>query len=137
MANAPTTSGLHHIALTITDLQRSIDFYTTHVGFQLIVEFEPDRALLSNGAILLTLGQPYDPAQVVAGDTFNENRTGLDHISFGVENHRVLEEAAAYFDAQGVERGEIRDLGAAFAVYVMAVRDPDNIQLELTAPYPA
>lgn len=43
---------------------------------------------------------------------------------------------AAYLDGQGVVRGEIKDLGPGFAIYVMAVRDPDNIQLELTAPYP-
>lgn len=45
--------------------------------------------------------------------------------------------ATAYLDAQGVSRGEIKDLGSGFGIYVMTVRDPDNIQLELTAPYAA
>ena len=38
-------------------------------------------------------------------------------------------------DARGVPRGEIKDLGAAFGLYVLAFRDPDNVQLELSAPY--
>lgn len=33
--------------------------------------------------------------------------------------------------------GEVRDLGAGFGIYVMALRAPDNIQIELTAPYAA
>lgn len=135
MATAPATGGLHHMSLTVTDLQRSIEFYTTHVGFQLLMEFEPRRALLSNGTVLMSVGQPYDEAKALAGDAFNENRVGLDHVSFAVADLRAMEEAAAYFDEAGVERGEIRDLGEGFAIYVMAFRDPDNIQLELTAPY--
>jgi hypothetical protein len=59
---------------------------------------------------------------------------GLDHISFSVENLAALEAAARLFAEKGVEHGEIRDLGP-FGIYVMAFRDPDNIQLELTAPH--
>ena len=124
------------MSLTVTDLQRSIDFYTKHVGFDLLLEFEPSRALISNGSVLMSLGLPYDPALALSHDAFSENRVGLDHVSFPVENLEALEEAAAFFDAQGVDHGEVRDLGEGFAIYVMAFRDPDNIQLELTAPYP-
>ena len=45
-----------------------------------------------------------------------------------------MEGAAAYLDGQGITRDEIKDLGGGFGIYVMTVRDPDNIQLELTAP---
>jgi glyoxylase I family protein len=135
MATAPTTGGLHHVSLTVTDLQRSIDFYTTHIGFQLLMKMAPTRVLIGNGTLLMSLGLPYDPARAIEADTFNENRVGLDHISFAVENLMALEEAADYFDEQGVDRGEIKDLGGDFGIYVMAFRDPDNIQLELTAPY--
>jgi hypothetical protein len=34
-----------------------------------------------------------------------------------------------------VPRGEIKDPGEAFGIYVLAFRDPDNVQLELTATY--
>jgi transcriptional regulator with XRE-family HTH domain len=33
--------------------------------------------------------------------------------------------------------GEIEDLGPTIALYTLAFRDPDNVQLELTAPYSA
>jgi glyoxylase I family protein len=129
-----STGGIHHVTLTVTDIKRSTEFYTKHLGFQVAVEFDP-RVLLSNGSLLLALGPPPDPAQAIPSDTFNENRLGLDHVSLAVKDLAALEEAAAYLDENGVTRGEIRDLGPGFGIHVMAIRDPDNIQLELTAPY--
>lgn len=134
MAEAPGTGAVHHMTLTVTDVKRSTEFYTEHLGFQVAVEFEP-RVLLANGGTLLALTPPPDPVQAVRGDAFNENRIGLDHVSFAVADLQALEDAAAYFDEQGIDHGQIKDLGQGFAIYVMAVRDPDNIQLELSAPY--
>lgn len=137
MAVSPKTGALHHLTLTVTDVERSIAFYKDHLGFEIVVKFEPGRALLSNGSVLLALGPAYYPDEAVSGDRFSEFRVGLDHLSLGVESLAVLEEAAAYFDEQGIQRGEIKDLGEGFGIYVMSLRDPDNIQLELTAPYAA
>lgn len=41
--------------------------------------------------------------------------------------------AAALFDEQGVEHGEVRDL-PDFGIMILSFSDPDGIQLELTAP---
>jgi len=127
------TNAVHHIALTVSDVARSQAFYTTLLGFELAAEFGP-RVLLSNGSMILALTPPPDPDQAIANDRFNENRIGLDHLSFGVGNHAELEVALRLFDEQGVSHGEIKDL-EPFGIYVLAFRDPDNIQLELTAPY--
>lgn len=66
---------------------------------------------------------------------FDDNRVGLDHLSFSVDSHSYLEEAIRLFDERGISHGEIKDLGEALQIFVLAFRDPDNIQLELTAPY--
>jgi glyoxylase I family protein len=134
MNNQVSTGAVHHVTLTVSDIKRSAEFYTSYLGFQVVVEFEP-RVALSNGSLLLVLSPPPDPAQAIPQDRFNENRIGLDHVSFGVGGLSELEKTAAFLDDSGVTRGEIRDLGPGFGIHVMAVRDPDNIQLELTAPY--
>jgi glyoxylase I family protein len=134
MSEPINTDAVHHVTLTVSDIKRSAEFYTSYLGFKVVAEFEP-RVALSNGSMLLVLSPPPDPAQAMPRDRFNENRIGLDHVSFGVGGLTELEEAAAYLDKNGVTRGEIRDLGPGFGIHVMAVRDPDNIQLELTAPY--
>jgi hypothetical protein len=91
--------------------------------------------LLNNGSAIMALTTPPDPTQAIRGDQFSENRVGLDHVSFYVSSRGELEQAVRLFDEQNVSHGEIKDLGAALGLYVLAFRDPDNIQLELTAPY--
>ena len=102
--------------------------------FQLVMELGP-RRLLSNGSVILALTPPPDPAQALPGDRFSENRVGLDHVSLNVARRADLEAAVRLFADQNVVHGEIKDLGADLGLYVLAFRDPDNIQLELTAPY--
>lgn len=135
--NSFTVGNVHHITLTVTDLTRSADFYMRHFGFQPLVDLGT-RKLMTNGHLILAVTLPSDGgAPIPAGDRFSENRVGLDHVSLTVGSLAELEAAAAYFDEQGVAHGKINDLGSGFGIYVMAVRDPDNIQLELTAPYAA
>lgn len=142
MTEQIATGDIHHLRLTVTDLERSRSFYTSLLGFSVAVESpEPTDAettamaeLLFGGVVMirgsLLLGlRPVAPA----GDAFNENRVGLDHLSFGVPALSDLEQAAALFDKHGVPHGPITAL-AAFGIHVLPFRDPDNVQLELTAP---
>ncbi len=102
----------------------------------MVAELSPTRYLLSNGNMVLALTEPSDSKSAPANDSFNENRVGLDHVSLSVDNLQVLKEAAALFDQQGISHGEIEDM-AGMGLYMLAFRDPDNIQLELTAPHSA
>ena len=128
-----STGAVHHMALTVNDVGRSQAFYTELLGFEHLTDFGP-RALLSNGSLILALTPAPDPAQAIAGDRFNENRIGLDHVSFSVGSQADLEAAIELLDKHTVPHGEIVDL-APFQIYVLAFRDPDNIQVELTAPF--
>jgi glyoxylase I family protein len=135
MSNNFTTGAVHHLRLTVADVAKARKFYTEVLDFKLAVELPPG-VLLSNGSVLLGLGPSPDPERTIHGDRFDENRVGLDHLSFSVASHEDLERAARRFDEFGVPRGEIKDLGPDFGIYVLVFRDPDNIQMELTAPYP-
>jgi glyoxylase I family protein len=133
MTKQMATGAVHHLALTVTDVNRARTFYTELLGFQQVAELGP-RVLLSNGSVILALGPAPDPQQAVGDDGFDENRVGLDHFSLSVGSRADLEAAIGLFDELGVSHGEIKDL-EAFGIYVLAFRDPDNIQLELTASY--
>jgi catechol 2,3-dioxygenase-like lactoylglutathione lyase family enzyme len=131
MAGTIKTGAVHHLALTVSDVRRSQAFYTDLLGFQHLTDFGP-RALLHNGSVILALTPAPDPNQAIAGDRFSENRIGLDHLSFSVDSMAAMEAAAAELDARGVPHGAINALDA-FGIAVLAFRDPDNIQVELTA----
>jgi glyoxylase I family protein len=92
---------------------------------------------MSNGSVILAINPPPDPDQALPNDVFSEHRLGLDHMSFSVASRADLEAAVKLFDENSISHGAINDLGEyGLAIYVLAFRDPDNIQLELTAPKP-
>jgi glyoxylase I family protein len=128
------TGPVHHLRLTVSDVERSRAFYTEVVGFQFVMDL-PSGVFLSNGAVGLGLGPSPDPSRAPADDQFDEARIGLDHLSFSVTSRDELERARQLLDERGMPHGEITDLGDAFGMYILAFRDPDNIQLELTAAY--
>lgn len=131
-----TTRGVHHVSLTVADVPRTRQFYTDVLGFQAVLELPP-AVLLSDGSTVIGVHPAPDPARAPRDDRFDENRIGLDHLAFTVESRADLEQAIAIFDKHGVSHGAIEDLGPAIGLnlYVIFFRDPDGIQLELSAPY--
>jgi glyoxylase I family protein len=133
---------VHHLRVTVTDLQRSREFYTQLLGFQVAAESPPKddpsyEALypLLWGGIVLTNGSVLFGLRPVAphDDRFSPDRVGLDHVSFGVASRAELEQALKLFDEHGVKHGGIKRL-EGFGIDILPFEDPDNIQLELTAP---
>jgi len=142
MAGQIPAGGIHHLRLTVTDIDRSRAFYTGLLGFDVAVESPPaddpsaeEAYKVLFGGIVMTRGnllmglRPVAPAN----DRFDDDRVGLDHLSFSVPGRDDLERAASLFDENGVPHGEITAL-PSFGIYILPFRDPDNIQLELTAP---
>ena len=143
MAQPIAISGIHHLRLTVTDVTRSRAFYTNLLGFDVVAQMPPPsdpsydavNAILFGGVVLMkgTLLLGLRPA-APQGDRFDEDRVGLDHLSFSVGSRDVLEEAVRLLDEHGIAHGQITDL-PSFGICVLEFRDPDNIQLELTAPH--
>lgn len=132
---------IHHLRLTVTDIERSRQFYTSLLGFEVAAESpqpgDPSEAetfrILFGGIVMirgnLLMGlRPTAPE----GDHFDPDRVGLDHLSFGVAGRDDLERAATLFDENNVAHGEIVRL-PSFGIDVLPFEDPDGIQLELTA----
>jgi len=128
------TGSIHHVRLTVSDVDRSRAFYTEVLGFAHVMDL-PSGVFLSNGSVGLGIGPTPDPSRAPSDDRFDEARIGLDHLSFAAASREELERAQQLLEERGVPHGEITDLGDAFGLYILAFRDPDNIQLELTATY--
>jgi glyoxylase I family protein len=142
MAGQIELGGIHHLRLTVTDIDRSREFYTDLLGFDVAVGAPPSEDPKSDpsypvlwGGVVMTRGSYLLGLRPVAakGDRFDEDRVGLDHLSFGLESRAALDEAIRVLDQRGVPHGEVREL-TSFGICVLPFRDPDNIQLELTSP---
>jgi len=114
MAGQIPTGGIHHLRLTVTDLARSREFYTSLLGFDVAVESpaadDPAAAAMNEilfGGVVMVRGnllmglRPVAPAD----DRFDDDRVGLDHLSFGVPSHADLEQAVSLLDGRGVPHG--------------------------------
>ena len=142
MAGQIELGGIHHLRLTVTDIERSRAFYTGVLGFNAAVEapasddptHDPSYPVLWAGVIMAKGNYLLGLRPVAAkSDRFDEDRVGLDHLSFSVESRAALNEAVQLLDQHNVPHGEPREL-ASFGICVLPFRDPDNIQLELTSP---
>ena len=127
-----------HVRITVTDIERSRAFYDAVLGLPVAFEVPADadeatRDQLSFlfGGVIYRLGDGLFGLRPVGRDSFSQDRTGLDHLSFAVADRAALDEAVVVLDENRVAHGEIKDIGAG---YILEFRDPDNIALELFAP---
>jgi glyoxylase I family protein len=102
--------GIHHLRLTVTNLERSRQFYTGLLGFEVAVHSPPPGdpsaaetfkllfggIVMARGGLLLGL-RPMAPS----GDRFDPGRVGLDHLSFSAASHDDLEQAMRLLDERG------------------------------------
>jgi glyoxylase I family protein len=133
-----STTSISHVRLTVTDIERSRQFYEGVFGWPVLVEVPSDADAATKealaflfGGVIYNLGGALIGLRPVGADRFDEDRTGLDHLAFPLADKAELDAAAAHLDALGIVHEPVKDIGP---MYVLEFRDPDNIALELTAP---
>jgi glyoxylase I family protein len=131
VAISATMPAITHVAVTVTNLAVSAEWYTRVLGVKPVLDEDtgPFRHVVYKlGDTLLGLHQFPDLA---SDEPFDERRPGLDHIAFGCAGRDELVEWGARLDELGVAHGDIIDAGYGSG---LSFRDPDNIALELFAP---
>ena len=131
MSGASPIRGITHVSLSVSDLDRSFDFYHRVLGLPVLVPpfegevFEGHQVMLTMGRMALCL----QAHTFNEGEGFDPSRTGLDHLAFFVGSSEDLERWAMKLDREGLEHSEIKPAGAFGSM--IELRDPDGIQLEL------
>ncbi len=129
----PTLAGYSHLSLSVTDLDRSTQWYCDILGFEVVAEMDGDgfqrkRLRQPDAGITITL----TAHEAGSGDAFDERRTGMDHVSFAVPSIDEIHAFKERFVEGGVDHSEIKPT-ASGAGGMITFRDPDNIQLEVFA----
>jgi glyoxylase I family protein len=131
-------SSIAHIRLTVTDIERSRQFYETVFGWPILLEVPEgadettrERFAFLFGGVIYDIGHGLIGLRPVGQGRFDENRTGLDHLAFMVDSKADIDSAATLLDDLGVAHEPVKDIGPA---WILEFRDPDNIALELSAP---
>jgi glyoxylase I family protein len=131
MSNPTVLPAITHVAVTVSDLERSEAWYTRLLGVAPALDEDtgPFRHIVYpvGGTLLGLHGFP----DLTTSEPFDERRPGLDHISFGCADRDELVAWAARLDELDIPHGGIVDAGYGSG---LSFRDPDNIALELFAP---
>ena len=127
------SSGVNHVGLSVSDLDRSIAFYCEVLGAVLVrPPYAGERSAFIGRMALVMLGTTaLDLYEHTGneGEEFVPTRTGLDHLALAARSDEELDAWAAHLDARGWTRSEIRAAGGVGRMFDF--RDPDGIQLEL------
>lgn len=96
----PVTAGVHHVGLTVSDLEASAGFFTGILGWQ---EVRQDPAypavFVSDGTVLITLWG----AKVGTPTGFNKDTNiGLHHLALKVESENALKTVHEKLQASGI-----------------------------------
>ncbi len=113
-------SGLDHVALRVTDVPRSVRFYTDHFGARTRSQ-SASSAFLDIGQNWMAL---FGPGAVSTG--YPPTDRGVDHIAFHSATHRSLEER---FGVLQQHKLDPTSPPGSDRVYF---RDPDGIILQLS-----
>jgi glyoxylase I family protein len=142
---SPVRPHVHHVALTVSDLDASVAWYEEvfAVGYLMDAPHEGGTArILADPEWTLMFALHRHDAN--RGEPFAETRTGLDHVGFLVPTRDDLERWQEHLQRHGVVRAERADKPLTQSPIsdqpygsVLVFRDPDNIQLELFAPPPS
>ena len=120
------TSGVHHIAIRVSNFERSKAFYIDKLGFQTALE-KPDLLIFFAGNTAIAIKGP--EGKTAPGDQFNPFRVGLDHIALGCENRGELERVANALANHSIENTGIK-LDETLNKDYIAFKDPDRISWE-------
>ena len=130
MAGFPSIA---HVAVTVTDLERSTRWYTELLGSEPVLDEDEEAGGFHHTVYVLDGGQLFGLHTFPDGttDTFDERRTGLDHVAFTCRDRGELETWARRLDEMGIKNDGIKDAHYGSGV---SFRDPDGIALEFFAP---
>jgi len=145
MATYDSTYEPSHFGLCVSDLDRSVRFYTEGLGFEVAERYDLDSAempgldkalevegrtdivslFIRKGGMAIELLHYKSPG-VVGAPSAHRNQLGLTHLSFYVDD--VDQAAARLVEAGGTILPDTRQ---SAGILLMFVADPDGVRVEL------
>jgi uncharacterized protein (TIGR00725 family) len=123
---------IHHLTLTVIDVERSAAWYQSLLGPAATVRRKGPgwvrvRMQWSSGLVIGVTAHGGTPAD----DGFAHERIGLDHVGLACRDEAEVRRWAQRLDSIGAPRGPVEDVPYGWAV---TGRDPDGIPVEFFTP---
>jgi len=134
-ATCPVLAGIHHLGVTVSDIERSEEWYGRVLGLKRVfVENHHDSTaggyalVLGNEAGTFNVGLDHHPGN--DGTPFDARRNGLDHVCFTVGSRAELQQWKSHLESCGVAHSGIYEV-EGLPMALLNFRDLDGIQIEL------
>jgi catechol 2,3-dioxygenase-like lactoylglutathione lyase family enzyme len=128
------STGVHHVDLVVSSIERSLPFYTAllgPLGYTRVSEVEGER-----GETIWYLSGPGTSiglrAAQAASEPYDRYRVGLHHLAFDADSRNEVDDRAAWAREQKVEiESAPQEYAYAPGYYATFFYDPDGIKLEV------
>jgi glyoxylase I family protein len=128
------STGVHHVDLVVTSIERSLPFYTAllgPLGFHTVAEVEGER-----GETIWYIGGPGTAVGLreaqSRSESYDRYSIGLHHLAFEAPSRGDVDERAEWLRAEGVElESEPQDYTYIPGYYAVFFFDPDGLKLEI------
>ncbi len=126
----PLTQGLNHLGLSVSDLEKSTQFFTQVLGWR-EAGGRPNypAKFVTDGRIFVTLWQVKDKNNFVAFD--RKNNVGLHHLALTVDSFETLDKLYETFKkTDGVVIEFAPELNGGGPTKHMMIREPSGNRIE-------
>ncbi len=120
-----------HVHLKVSDLKRSVDFYTRVLGFEVTTYFGSQAAFLSVGGYHHHIGLNTWESQ--GGQAPSPQNTGLYHFAILLPHRKALAQSIQRLQKHRWPIDGMADHGVSEAIYL---NDPDGNGIELCCDRP-
>jgi glyoxylase I family protein len=128
------SSGVHHIDLVVSSIERSLPFYTGllgPLGYHGVDEVQGERGE--------TIWYVWGPGTAIGlraaqtkSDGYDRYRIGLHHLAFEADSRAQVDERAEWARSQSVEiESEPMEYSYLPGYYAVFFYDPDGLKLEI------
>ena len=134
-AENPENGILHHVEIYVSDLQRTIRFWswllTEKFSYSIMAEW--------SGGISYLLGDTYivfvQTDENFLGNKYHRRNTGLNHLAFHCNSREFVDELTAELEARGIPvlYRDRHPFAGGEDYYAVFFEDPDRIKVEVVA----
>jgi glyoxylase I family protein len=121
-------TGLHHVGLTVRDLDAAVEWYQRILGLEVLFEEHGDTrdaAVMAFPDGTFAVGLTCHSGN---STSFDPGHTGLDHVAFSVDSREAMADWEDRFTAADIEHSGAIDIPRGA---ILNFKDPDGIALAL------